>query len=127
MANASTECAALPGGQRRHVALLAPGGDGGAGLGGGEAGGDRLAVCWIGAGEHQVALDAVPHDETRIGGERFVHEAHGVDVVFQIVLHRAIEQRSGLRAVGGEFHAACITVHTTPPIPRPSQADDGPS
>ena len=65
------------------MTLFAPGGDGGAGLGGGKAGGDRSAMRRVGAREHQIAPDAVPHDEARIRGERVVHQVHGVEVNFR--------------------------------------------
>ena len=68
------EGAALPGGKCRDVELFAPCSHGGSSLGGGETGGDRAAVRGIGAREHQVALEAVPHDEIRIGRERVVHQ-----------------------------------------------------
>ena len=69
--------AARPCGEGRDVALFAwgePGRPGrwsdGGGLGGGQTGGDRRPMGRAGAGEHEVALDAVSHDEAGIGGQR---------------------------------------------------------
>jgi hypothetical protein len=70
----------------------------------------------VGAGEHQVTPDAVPHDEAWIGRERLVHKIHRVGVVFQVVLHGAIEQRGGLFTVGGEMQTACVADHSLFPV-----------
>jgi hypothetical protein len=98
------------------MALFALGGHRGAGLGGGEADGDRRTMGRIGAGEHQVALDAVPHHEAWIGGQRAVHEVHRVDVILEVVLHRAIEQHGRFRAVGRDFQPAYIADHGASPV-----------
>jgi hypothetical protein len=58
----------------------------------------------------------MPHDETRISGKRVIYRVHRVEVIFQIVLDRAIKQRGGRCAVGGGLQTACIAVHSASPI-----------
>jgi hypothetical protein len=64
------------------MALLAARGHGGTGLGGIEAGDDRLTMRRIGTRQHQVAPEAMTHHKAWISRERIVDQAHGIIVIF---------------------------------------------
>jgi hypothetical protein len=108
----------VPGGKCRHMALLALRGDAGPRLGGCDSGGDGPTMRRVGACEQEIALKAMAHDEAGISRERLIQQAHRVEMEFQIVFHRAVEQCGSLGAVRGKRQTACITLHFTTSMRR---------
>ena len=100
-----------PGGEGSNMPALALGCRGRACLRGGKGSGDRRPKRRVGGGEQQIALEAMPEDETRVGVEHTADQRHRIGMELEEMLDRPVEEHGGLAAVGRERQAAFVTDH----------------
>ncbi len=100
----TVERAAGPGRERSDVLPLAIGRRRCSRLGGRQ--GNR-----VGGAEQQIALEAMPQNEMRVGGEQLPEQRRHIGMEFEVMLDSTVEQRCGFRAVGRERQAAFVSNH----------------